>query len=313
MMTAEISTLEWVAFLSAWGCGAVSAYLFLLALIRARRAQLEARDEIIVTETRDAFMRAMLPTARRIGQGVRLVFERPADDPRGPGFYRVTHGRIQSRLASAGYPEGINADEYVGFNVIYCFLGLGIGVIGFMVMPKFGLFPWALGGVALGGIRMIGWLNGRRESRRVEILRSLPFSLDLLCLAMESGLDFTSALQRIVVKLGDTPLGEEFKVMLREVRLGKSRSESMRDLARRVNITEVVSVMASLVQAEEMGSNIGPVLRIQAEQQRVRRSQRAEEIAGKAPVKMLFPLVLVMLVTMMWLFAPIFIPMIEGM
>jgi tight adherence protein C len=92
--------------------------------------------------------------------------------------------------------------------------------------------------------------------------------------------------------------------MLREIRLGKTRSDAMRDMGRRVDVPEVVSVMTSLVQAEEMGANIGPVLRIQADQQRERRSQRAEEAAGKVPVKLLFPLMFIMMVTFMIIFGP---------
>ncbi|MFW5858359.1 MAG: type II secretion system F family protein, partial [Planctomycetota bacterium] len=94
------------------------------------------------------------------------------------------------------------------------------------------------------------------------------------------------------------------QLMLREIRLGKTRSDAMRDLGRRVDVPEVLSVTTALVQAEEMGANISPILRIQAEQQRERRSQRAEEAAGKAPVKMLFPLVLIMLVTFLFIFGP---------
>lgn len=128
---------------------------------------------------------------------------------------------------------------------------------------------------------------------------------------MEAGLDFTAALDRIVKKMKDGPLGQEYSIMLREITLGKSRSDAMRDLGRRVDIPEVQSVMTSLVQAEEMGASIGPILRIQAEQQRERRSQRAEEIAGAAPVKMLFPLMLIMAVTVIIIFGPMIIGFIE--
>ena len=135
------------------------------------------------------------------------------------------------------------------------------------------------------------WLRDKLKTRKLAITKALPYALDLLTLGVESGMDFTAALARIIQKLGDQPLSYEFAELLRQIRMGRSRADALRDLADRVDVHELTSVVSSLIQADELGASLGPVLRIQAEQLRVRRSQRAEKLASEAPVKMLFPLV----------------------
>ncbi|MBN2711686.1 MAG: type II secretion system F family protein, partial [Planctomycetes bacterium] len=157
------------------------------------------------------------------------------------------------------------------------------------------------------------WLMTRKEKRQKEIRRALPFTLDLLTLSMEAGLDFTTALTKIVRKISNTALGREFSLMLHEIQLGKARSQALRDMAGRADIPEVRTVVASLIQADELGAPLGPVLRIQSSQQREKRSQRAEEQAMKAPVKMLFPLtVFIFPTTLIMLFVPIMLKAMKG-
>lgn len=291
-----------LAVVASWGAGACGAWAVLDLLRRARQTRRMARGEIVVTETQSPFFRLFLPTARFLGQGVRASLASKSEEA--PGFYRVLHRRIQDRLASAGNPEGIDADEYVGFVLISMILGGLLGVVAHLLAPMANVFAYFAIGATLGATRMPSWLSARRTLRHHSIRKELPFALDLFTLATEAGLDFTSALDRICRKLGRTPLGQEFSLMLREIRLGKTRSDAMRDLARRVDVQEVISVMTALVQAEEMGAHIGPILRIQAQQQRERRSQLAEETAGKMPVKMLFPLALIMMVVFLVIFGP---------
>lgn len=298
--------MQWehiLAIAAAWGAGVAGGYAFVDFLRQARRAREFAREEILVTETRSVFLRFFMPLARFIGRGLRGTFSnRRRDDS--PGVYQMIVRRVDSRLASAGRPEGLDADEYVGFGVLCTLLGGAAGAAVFVVAPMTNVGVLFLGGALVGALRMPTWLNAQTQARHNRIRKELPFALDLFTLATEAGLDFVSALDRIVRKLGRSPLGEELQLMLREIRLGKTRSDAMRDMGRRVDVPEVVSVMTSLVQAEEMGANIGPVLRIQADQQRERRSQRAEEAAGKVPVKLLFPLMFIMMVTFMIIFGP---------
>jgi tight adherence protein C len=136
----------------------------------------------------------------------------------------------------------------------------------------------------------------------------LPYALDLLTLSVEAGLDFTAALARLVPKLRGTALAAEFGAMLRDIQLGKPRTEALRDMADRISMNEVNSFAAALIQADELGASIGVVLRVQADQMRNDRSNRAEKKAMEAPVKILFPLIACIFPTVfLIIFAPILI------
>jgi len=300
-----------IAVAAAGACAALVAYAVFAFVARARAHGREvALREIVVTGTRSPVVRALLPAARRVGLGLHGA----ADASQGgmvASAFRALHRQASQKLASAGHPEGVNADEYLGFAVLSTATGVLVGAVVFILLEPMGPVLLCGLGAVIGAVWMPRWLKRRRVERHTAIRKELPFSLDLLTLAMEAGLDFTSALDRICRKLGDSPLGDEYQIMLREIRLGKGRSDALRDLARRVDVLEVQSVVSSLVQAEEMGANIGPILRLQAEQQRERRSQRAETAAGQAPVKMLLPLILFMAITFLLIFGPMMIRFLE--
>ncbi len=135
------------------------------------------------------------------------------------------------------------------------------------------------------------WLRGVINRRHRSIERALPYVLDLLTLSVEAGLDFMTGIKRILEHRAVDPLGEELMRALREVQVGKTRREALRGMAQRVQHPDVSAVISSLVQADELGVSLGAVLRIQADQMRVRRFQRAEKLAQEAPVKLLFPLI----------------------
>lgn len=135
------------------------------------------------------------------------------------------------------------------------------------------------------------WLNGTLKRRHLSIQRALPYVLDLLTLSVEAGLDFMTAIKRILDYRAMDPLGEELLRMFREVQVGKTRREALRNMSARAMQPDLNGVVHSLVQADELGVSIGYILRIQADQMRVRRFQRAEKLAQEAPVKMLFPLI----------------------
>jgi tight adherence protein C len=135
------------------------------------------------------------------------------------------------------------------------------------------------------------WLKDRIAARRKELLKSLPFYLDIITLCVEAGLNFQGAMQQAVLKGPAGPLRDEFQRVLRDIRAGKPRTEALRDMADRLSEGAVSNFVGAVIQAENMGMNLGPVLRLQADQRRVERFQRAEKLAMEAPVKMLFPLV----------------------
>ena len=136
------------------------------------------------------------------------------------------------------------------------------------------------------------WLRGAVARRHLSIQRSLPFALDLLTLSVEAGMDFISALQRNCRARNLSPLDEELLRMTKEIQVGSSRKEALRRMADRVRQPDLRSAAYALIQADELGVSIGAMLRIQSEQLRSRRFDRAERMAAQAPVKMLAPLML---------------------
>ncbi|HEY3786508.1 MAG TPA: type II secretion system F family protein [Steroidobacteraceae bacterium] len=135
------------------------------------------------------------------------------------------------------------------------------------------------------------WLADMTRVRNLKILKRLPFFLDIVTMAVESGMNLSSALQKSVEKMPPGPMLVEINRLLREVRAGKARADALRDMAARLNFQAMNSLVSALVQGELMGSSIGPILRAQADQRRTERFQRAEKLALEAPVKMLFPLI----------------------
>ena len=131
--------------------------------------------------------------------------------------------------------------------------------------------------------------RGRRQ-RQHAIIKSLPDAFDLITTCVEAGLGLDAALARVAEKV-EGPFAEELSRALRDIALGKSRRDALKELGERTGVPDLIQFTNAVIQAEAMGSSVGTVLRVQADQLRVRRRQRAEKAAYKAPVKMLFPLV----------------------
>ena len=199
---------------------------------------------------------------------------------------------IEQKLIVAGEPMTLNG--FLTFQLITAsvffllpalLIGSGTMQVGMMSLGFFAGF--SLAGVALPQY----WLRSRIGQRQNEIIKSLPDSFDLITTCAEAGLGLDAALARVAEKV-EGPFADELSRMLRDIALGKMRREALRELGDRTGVPDLVSFVNAIIQAESMGSSIGTVLRVQADQLRVRRRQRAEEQAYKAPIKMLFPLVL---------------------
>jgi tight adherence protein C len=134
-------------------------------------------------------------------------------------------------------------------------------------------------------------LNREGAKRRMDILRQLPTTLDLLTICVEAGLSLQAAMFKVVEKTRQSPLRDELDQALREIQLGRPRAEALKEMSKRINLKEVNSVVLSMVQAEAMGTSISKSLRVQSEIAREGRWLRAQELAYKAPVKLTFPLV----------------------
>ncbi len=145
--------------------------------------------------------------------------------------------------------------------------------------------------LGLGCAAPLLWLQHLQLARHKKIFRDLPYIIDLLTLAVEAGLDFTTAIKKVVEKGKAGPLKNELAVMLQEVQMGKTRKEALQGMAKRVRLPSLTTFISSLIQADQMGTGLAQVLRVQAEQLRSERTLTAERLAHLAPVKLLFPLI----------------------
>ena len=134
-------------------------------------------------------------------------------------------------------------------------------------------------------------LNSKIRERQKEILKTLPDVMDLLTVSVEAGLNFDAALSKVVEKMPGT-LSKEFDTVLQEMKVGRSKKDSLYDMADRLNVQDLRSFIGAVVQADQLGVSLGRVLRIQAEQIRSNRKQRISEQAMKAPIKILVPMVI---------------------
>jgi tight adherence protein C len=174
--------------------------------------------------------------------------------------------------------------------------------LGFILVSSAGV-SGTMGIALLGSLSGLGaympkmWLSSRVSTRQKAIQKSLPDAFDLIVVCVESGLGLEAALARVAEK-SPGPFGEELNICLREVSMGKLRREALKELADRTGVPDLTGFINAVIQAEGMGTSVGTVLRVQAEQMRMKRRQRAEQQAHAAPVKMMFPLVLFLFPTL---------------
>jgi tight adherence protein C len=199
--------------------------------------------------------------------------------------------RLRLNLQQAGNPGNLNPVMFSGIRMaLAVLLGVIFSFITFRTMPFAQAMMYSAIGIGLGYLLPGIWLGQQIKKRKKNIVKALPDALDLLTISVEAGLAFDSALQRVTEKW-ETELAKEFKRVLTDTRLGRARRDALKDMAARTGVDDVQTFTAAVIQAEQLGVSIGKILRIQADQMRVRRRQRAEEAAQKAPIKMLFPMV----------------------
>lgn len=196
------------------------------------------------------------------------------------------------KLARAGSPNNWTAADFMGVRGL---AALVTGGLPFMLLITSGRSIGSILGIT-GFFMLFGyfmpntWLDRKIKARQKEIQNALPDALDLMTVSVEAGLAFDSALQKVSDKW-ENELARAFSRVGQEMRLGRTRRESMREMAERVDVEDVTAFVAAVLQADQLGVSMSKVLRIQSEQMRIRRRQRAEESAQKAPIKMLFPMV----------------------
>jgi tight adherence protein C len=200
--------------------------------------------------------------------------------------------RTRRYLELAGLAQKIGPAEFVAARYIIAGVlgGLTILLMGRMAIPMSRKLLLIVVAFALGYYLPGSWLGSKIRQRQKEILKSLPDALDLLTICVEAGLSFDAAMAKVVEKW-DNELSRAFARVLQEIQLGKLRREALRNMADTMDIRDVSNFVAALIQADQLGVSIAKVLRIQSDQMRVRRRQRAEELARQAPIKMIIPIV----------------------
>ncbi|MGH3442790.1 MAG: type II secretion system F family protein [Nitriliruptorales bacterium] len=201
--------------------------------------------------------------------------------------------RLRHQLDQVGNPHGWDAERLFAAKIIAAVVFLGVSGLLASVLDWAGLRLLVLAAiVGFVGYQVPEWLvRSRGAERQQTIRRALPDTLDLLSITVQAGLGFDAAVSRVADQ-SEGPLGDELRRLLREMELGKSRADALRDLGARSDLPELTSFVLAMVQADTFGISIARVLDVQAREMRLKRRQRAEEQAHKVPVKILFPVLL---------------------
>ncbi len=233
--------------------------------------------------------RVLVPMVRRIGEfSARFTPQKAIQD-------------TARRMELAGNPWPIDAATFVAIRFILAVVFGGFLTAVVLISPASNPndnFMY-IGGATFGGFFLPHLLLSSKISRRqTEIRKAMPDALDLLTVCVEAGLGFDAAMSKVAEKW-ENELSLAFTRAIREVQLGKIRRDALRDMADRLGIPEMTSFVAAIIQSEQLGVSMAKVLRIQSDQMRMKRRQRAEEEAHKAPVKMLIPMALLIFPSIM--------------
>jgi tight adherence protein C len=251
--------------------------------IQERLAEFSVREEPISLEEIElsqAFtQRVVLPMLNSIGR-VASRFTPQA-----------TLESTKRKMEMAGNPMRMDPSVFLVMRIVMAVVLGGSLILVFIISKR----NWVQGLTVSFLFTLLGfffpdlWLTSRIKRRQKSIFRAMPDSLDLLTICVEAGLGFDAAMAKVHEKW-DNDLALEFGRVIQEIRLGKLRRDALRDMAERLGVSEMTSFVAAVIQSEQLGVSMAKVLRIQSDQMRVRRRQMAEEEAHKAPIKMVFPI-----------------------
>ncbi|MHB0976553.1 MAG: type II secretion system F family protein [Candidatus Aquicultorales bacterium] len=199
---------------------------------------------------------------------------------------------LKEKLTIAGNPKGLDVDAFLSVKIGSMVVGVALGAVlpflmrlvfvqGLLVFTAFAVFGFYLPDI---------WLDLRVRERQKRIRLALTDTLDLLSIALEAGLGFNGALMKIIQNVPG-PLSEEFFRAIQEMQMGISRKNALRNLLHRTKVEDLDPFISAIMQADALGMSIGQTLKVQAKEMRTVRMQKAEELAQKAPVKMVFPLI----------------------
>lgn len=222
---------------------------------------------------------------------------------------------IERKLVTAGMAGALTTDEFFGYKIIMsvAFWGLFIGLFAQVVVGWDPSIAATIVVLIIGSFFPDAWLTGQVQERQNKILKALPYVMDLLTLSVEAGLDFVSGIHKVCEKSISGPLVDELSFFLGELQVGATRQQALRNLALRVDMKEMRSFSAMLIQADVLGASVGPILRAQSDLMRTARFQRAEREGAYAAQKILFPLIFcIMPAVFIVIFGPIALNFLYG-
>lgn len=198
---------------------------------------------------------------------------------------------IRHKLELADNPANLSPANFLAIRFVAMFIlgGLVFGLMLIAKLPAGRRVLFTVVSTALGFYMPVLWLGSKIRNRQREVVRELPDALDLLTICVEAGLGFDQAVMEVVEK-SDNELSRAFHRYYQETRLGIERRVALQSLSSRLEVPDVTTFVAAIIQATDLGVSMARILRIQSEQMRIRRRQRAEQEAHRAPIKMLFPL-----------------------
>ena len=222
-------------------------------------------------------------------------FLRPAIERLGSLLSRSTPQKarqnLMNRLDLAGRPGNLTPEDFAAVRIVAAAVMAAIGLLLGLLLanPVYLVISLAVGAI-LGYYLPVLWLKQKVDARRSEIQKGLPDAMDLLVIAVDAGLGFDAALARVTDKYRNA-LSDEFAKVLREVSLGRPRLEAMDEMGRSSGVEDLHNFIQAIIQSEQFGTGIGKILRIQADEMRRKRRQRAQEKAAQATLKMMLPMV----------------------
>ncbi len=221
--------------------------------------------------------------------------------------------KIENKILTAGLSNELNVDEFIGLQILW-----GVAAPSLMFILNFAL-QLDFSNIFCVFIGFAGcffphfYCMGQKKSRNGQVIVELPFYIDILALSTEAGLDFVGAIQRIVEKAKDTPLANEFSVVLKDIKLGSSRADALRKMSNRLDMSEITSFCAVIIDADQTGASIAKVLKDQSVQMRLERFVRAEKAGARASQAILLPMMMFILpAVFIMVFAPVVIQFFSG-
>ena len=219
--------------------------------------------------------------------------------------------RLEYQLEIADRPYGLGPREFYGLRIVFLIVGVWLAV--YFLRQGTDLIN-IIGAGLIGYVGLMGpsvWLKRKVRRRQDQIRKGLPDALDMLSVTAEAGLGFDQSLQR-VSQYWDNPVSVEFGRVVAEMEMGVSRRAALRNMADRLGVPELSSFIAVIIQSDQLGMSIADALHAQAEQMRIERRFRAQEAARKVPLKMLFPMMLLIFPAMLAVVCGPSIPILSG-